>query len=78
MAFAIPLHGMSRCIIVVAALVPLLPLALAATPAVLVLPFLRDGGSRASALIITLASWVDTVLVRSAAPHRDGRPDADT
>jgi hypothetical protein len=56
---------LQRAIIVIVAVIPLVVVTLASTPALLVLPFLPGHSARAQAITRQLTSWTRTLLVSS-------------
>lgn len=59
---ATALQGRQRAVVVALALLPLFVITLFCIPALLVLPFLRDGISRTTTLIKQLQEWTTGVL----------------
>jgi flagellar biosynthesis/type III secretory pathway ATPase len=72
-SFVRPIY-LPHLLVVATALLPLLVLAVAAMPAMLLLPFLRGGTSKVVALIDSLAAWA--AAVSRAVAVSPGPPDA--
>ncbi|CAM5230919.1 MULTISPECIES: hypothetical protein [Streptomyces] len=56
---------LQRVLVVLCAIVPLLVVTLACTPALVVLPFLPAHSARATAIVRQLIAWTRTALIAS-------------